>query len=83
MGSRSRPIGDAAGTAAIQLGLRGNALASYAREWIVDIQDISAFVAEQEQVAGESADATFVTPRERVYPVADPTVAARLAVSTK
>jgi hypothetical protein len=62
--------------------LRGNTLASYAREWIVDIQDISAFVAEQERAAGESADTEFVTPREEVYPVTDPAVAARLGVSS-
>jgi len=32
---------------AIQLGLRGEILARYAREWIIEIEDISAFVAEQ------------------------------------
>ena len=32
---------------AIQLGLRGEALARYAREWLVQVQDVSAFVAEQ------------------------------------
>jgi hypothetical protein len=76
------PSGAPLARRAIQLGLRGDALASYARDWIVDIQDISAFVAEQERVAGESGDTEFVTPRERVYPVADPTVAARLDVSS-
>src|SRR5436309_725083 len=32
---------------AIQLGLRGDVLARYAREWIVRIEDVSAFVAKQ------------------------------------
>lgn len=66
---------------AIQLGLRGETLASYAREWILDIQDISAFVAEQEQHARYGSGDEFVTPRELVYPVADPQVAARIGVS--
>lgn len=56
---------------AIQLGLRGEACANYAREWIVDIQDISEFVGEQRRhVQGGGLD-QLVTPRERPYPVAD------------
>src|SRR5260370_23902555 len=52
---------------AIQLGLRGETLARYAREWIVEIEDISDFVAEQRQYAhGDYAG--LVVPRERVYP---------------
>jgi uncharacterized protein DUF4291 len=53
---------------AIQLGLRGAVLASYAREWIIEIEDISAFVAEQRQyVHGDYAQ--LVVPQERVYPI--------------
>ncbi|MBI2395072.1 MAG: DUF4291 domain-containing protein [Deltaproteobacteria bacterium] len=60
---------------AIQLGLRGDVLRSFAREWIVELEDISSFVAEQRGRRGD-----LVTPRERVYPVVDPAIAARLGV---
>ena len=51
---------------ALQLGLRGEILARYAHEWIVEIEDISALVAEQQQYA--HGDYTqLVIPRERLY----------------
>jgi Domain of unknown function (DUF4291) len=65
---------------AIQLGLRGDVLSRYAREWLIDIQDISGLVDEQ----WANAEAPFdrlVMPREAVYPIADLEVAARLGVS--
>lgn len=52
---------------AIQLGLRGEILARYAREWVIEIEDISDFVAEQrEHARGDYAN--LVVPQERVYP---------------
>ena len=52
---------------AIQLGLRNEILVCYAREWIIEIEDISAFVAEQREHAhGNYAE--LVVPQERVYP---------------
>jgi hypothetical protein len=52
---------------AIQLGLRGPVLARYAREWIVEIQDISTHVHEMRRQ--RDADlASLVCPREEVYP---------------
>lgn len=75
------PGGDKLERRAIQLGLRGQALARYAQEWIVDIADISAFVAEQRGVSSGPARRELVTPREDVYPVADAAVAARLGLS--
>ena len=67
---------------AIQLGLRGEALAHYVKDWIVSIEDISAFVREQaQQFNAHRADA-LILPRETVYPVADPAVAARIGVTT-
>lgn len=74
------PSGDKQERRAIQLGLRGAAIASYAREWIVEIEDISAFVAEQRRVWFEGDREALVTPREEVYPVADPAVAAKLGI---
>jgi len=54
---------------AIQLGLRGKALARFANEWILSIEDISALVAAQRN----RPIAELQVPRERVYPM--PTVA--------
>jgi hypothetical protein len=53
---------------AIQLGLRGNALARYAREWILEIEDISDFVHEQYEAVRVGDYARLITPQERVYP---------------
>jgi hypothetical protein len=63
------PSGRPMARRAIQLGLRSKALALYARAWIIDIEDISAFVAEQRAHAhGDYAQ--LIVPRERVYPQA-------------
>jgi hypothetical protein len=65
---------------AIQLGLQGEVLAKYAREWLLGIEDVSEFVREQSQHARSPFD-RLVTPKEEVYPVADPDVAARLGLA--
>jgi hypothetical protein len=65
---------------AIQLGLRDVALANYAKEWLLEIQDVSEFVAEQKEHARSPFD-KLITPAENVYPVNDPEVAARLGVT--
>ena len=61
---------------AVQLGLRGSVLASYAREWIRGLEDITPFVREQHAVLTREGTAALVTPLERVYPVALSTKAA-------
>lgn len=66
---------------AIQLGLRGSVLASYARDWIVNIEDISEFVHQQHQYLGGDR-IQLLTPSETVYPVIDPDVSQRLGLST-
>jgi len=66
---------------ALQLGLRGEVLRRYAREWILGVEDISAFVRDQHQHALAGDYAALVTPRERVHPVAEATVAARLGLA--
>jgi len=66
---------------AIQLGLRGDALAHYAKDWIVSIEDISDFVREQHQRLRAYVLDELILPREEVYPVTDPLVAARLGLS--
>ncbi len=67
---------------AIQLGMRGTILAYYAREWILDIEDISEFVREQYTHVQTGNFTRLATPREMVYPVDDESVAARLEIST-
>ena len=67
---------------AIQLGLRGEAIAHYAKDWIIEIEDISAFVAEQRENVLAHNDEALLTPKERVYPVADVHSAQRLQLSS-
>ena len=59
------PGGEPLERRAIQLGLRGKALRTMNDEWLVGVEDISAFVADQRG----AARAELVTPRERPYPV--------------
>lgn len=65
---------------ALQLGLRQEMLANYAREWLVEIEDISDFVQEQRKYNLIPPYPQLLTPRERVYPVANGLVAARLGI---
>jgi hypothetical protein len=74
------PSGNPVQRRAIQLGLRGEVLARYAKEWLLEIRDISDFVSEQKANAVAPYE-RLVTPSEDVYPVADPQVAGRLGVS--
>jgi Domain of unknown function (DUF4291) len=66
---------------AIQLGLRGEFLRRYGREWIVAIEDVSSFVEEQRAHVRAGGLDELVTPAEEVYPVADAAVAARLGTA--
>jgi len=59
---------------AIQLGLAGDVLRRYADDWIVSIEDISGFVAEQRAHTQPHAFANLVTPREAVYPINTPEI---------
>jgi len=68
---------------AIQLGLRGDLLARYAREWIIQVEDISSFVEQQRNHVGPGRFDQLVTPREDVYPVIDPDTAMRLGVDVR
>jgi len=54
---------------AVQLGLRGPVLASYARDWIRGIDDITPFVREQHEVLRKGGTAALTMPTERVYPI--------------
>ena len=75
------PSGAKVARRAIQLGLRGETLRAYARDWLIEIEDISEFVREQsERVRAGDLDA-LVTPAESVYPVSDARVAGHLQLS--
>ncbi len=74
------PNGNKVERRAIQLGLRGDVLARYSKEWIINIEDISAFAHEQYEHVRENDYASLITPLEMVYPVNDIMVAARLGV---
>ena len=65
---------------AIQLGLEGTALQKYVEEWTISIEDISPFVAEQRAHVERKEWDLLRTPREEVYPVADPEVGRRLGI---
>ena len=57
------PAGNKQERRALQLGLRGEALEKFGHEWVVEIQDINAFVKEQ---AHQSREALLL-PREEIY----------------
>ena len=63
---------------AIQLGLRGETAVKYSQEWIVDITDISEFVAEQRQHMMSKNYEALLTPYEKIYLVHNPEIAKRL-----
>ena len=75
------PAGGKCERRAIQLGLRGEMLRLYAREAIVEIEDISAFVAQQRPNAAPAKYADLVTPRERVYLPDDAAIGTRLGLA--
>ena len=65
----------------MQLGLRGDVLARYSRDWILEIEDISAFVEEQREHVRAKAYDRLVVPKEDIYSVDDPEVARRLGLT--
>ena len=54
---------------AIQLGLRGTILEQYSRDWIIEINDITDFVAIQRKNATAERYHELMVPAERIYPV--------------
>jgi hypothetical protein len=61
------PNGEKCERRAIQLGLRGAALEAYGKQEIVQIIDMSAFVAEQRANIADWRNGKLVTPTEDVY----------------
>jgi hypothetical protein len=68
------PTGEKCERRAIQLGLRGAALEAYGKREIIQIIDMSAFVAEQRSNVHQWKTGKLMTPIERVYLPADPNV---------
>jgi len=66
---------------AIQLGLSGEALAHYAQDWILNIEDISSFVHEQRSRVQLGDYSQLTVPQERVYVIEDDALIKRLGVS--
>jgi len=74
------PSGEPTERRAVQLGLRGETLRLYSKEWIVDIEDISPFVASQRERAKARGSDGLLTPCESPYLVVDPATRERLGV---
>jgi hypothetical protein len=73
------PSGTPTSRRALQVGLRRATLARYARDWTVEIEDISDFL-EEERVRTHPPYVDLITPADNVYPVTDPSIAARMGV---
>jgi hypothetical protein len=72
------PSGSKETRRALQLGLRGSVLSRYASEAIIDIEDITNFVAKQRANIGPRDD--LICPREHVYPVCNAKVRDKLGL---
>jgi hypothetical protein len=75
------PTGNKQERRAIQLGLRGEVLEAFGLRELVEVIDLSEFVAEQQGRLLSGGVATIDTPRERVYAPADPEIASRLRLA--
>lgn len=67
---------------AIQLGLRGEMLERFGRQELLEVIDLSTFVAEQRSRLSSGGIGALVMPRERVYLPRDEVLAARLGLVT-
>jgi len=72
------PTGSALLRRALQLGLRGRLLKDYARNQVLEIIDLSTFVAEQRANISSEQHARLITPIECVYLPDDPAIRLRL-----
>lgn len=75
------PMGGKLERRAIQLGLRGETLRNYSRDWIINIEDITEFVQQQSSNKEPSKWTNLVTPRENVYPVDNSEIIHKLGLS--
>jgi hypothetical protein len=68
---------------AIQLGLRGAVLEAFGKRELLQVIDMTAFVAAQRANAASAGFTDLHTPVERVYVPADPAVGKRLGLETQ
>lgn len=73
------PYGQPVERRAIQIGLRGEMLASYGRDWVLSIEDITDYVHEQRASRDRGLE-SLMMPREEVYAIGASEVRARLRV---
>jgi hypothetical protein len=66
---------------AIQLGLRGDVLEAFGRRELVEVIDLTTFVAEQRARLAADGVAALMTPRECVYRPANAAITARLRLA--
>jgi hypothetical protein len=66
---------------AIQLGLRGEVLESFGRRELLEVIDLSEFVAEQRERLTSGGVSALITPRERVYAPRNPAISSRLGLA--
>ncbi len=74
------PAGSKVPRRAVQLGLKDDMLYRYAREWVIEIEDISDFVAAQREHASARDYQSLEIPREDIYPVNDAVVGKKLGI---
>ncbi|NEN90988.1 MAG: DUF4291 domain-containing protein [Okeania sp. SIO3H1] len=77
------PMGQKVERRAIQLGLRGEALRNYSRDWIVKIENITEFVQQQRIYREPSKWTDLITPKENVYPVENSEIIHKLGLSIR
>lgn len=75
------PMGQKVERRAIQLGLRGEILRKYSRDWIVKIENITEFVQQQRSYREYSKWTDLITPKENVYPVNNSEIIHKLGLS--
>lgn len=66
---------------AIQIGLKGTVLEAFGQRELLEVLDISAFVAEQRVRLTKPDETPLLTPRERVYYPVDSAIATRLGLA--
>jgi hypothetical protein len=75
------PFGAAVDRRALQLGLRGEVLVAFGQRELIEVIDLSAFVAEQRSRLSSGDATALVTPRERVYLPSDQAVVRHIGLS--
>ena len=75
------PMGGRLERRAIQLGLQGEILRNYSRDWIFKIEDITEFVRQQSSNRESSKWINLITPKEDVYPVDNSEIIYKLGLS--